>query len=299
MKALSIGSTVPADFSAVVHSAFRSALNLRVINENTLLTLTAADQADLPQGIRIETPPGFLFEKFQAGETAIRKDNLLRLASLTIDLHNAPRWVCDLPALEADLSSPQIFFAWRFAWDALNERQRKHNAEIVAQDLLSNPSTAIQQKMETALLSLLDSTRRLDPVHVDASLHSLIGLGPGLTPAGDDLLVGLCAGLWCSVQYFTERRKFLSGFGDAVMRLSSRTNDISRAYLIHAARGQVSSRLAHLAEAICRPASRDLPAAFHSAAETGHTSGMDAVTGLLFGLEAWSARMDGLARQRS
>jgi len=74
-----------------------------------------------------------------------------------------------------------------------------------------------------------------------------------------------------------------------VIRLSHLTNAISRTYLTHAARGQVSSRLADLAEAICRGENSDrLLAAAESAMQVGHTSGMDAVTGLLIGLVVWS-----------
>lgn len=135
---------------------------------------------------------------------------------------------------------------------------------------------------------LMDATRRLD-LAAEASIKPLIGLGSGLTPSGDDLLLGFLAGLWCGVWNKRERMHFLGNLGDAVIRLSRGTNDISRAYLSHAARGQVSSRLADLAGAICRGENSDrLPALVESAMRIGHTSGMDAVTGLLIGLAAWN-----------
>jgi hypothetical protein len=119
-------------------------------------------------------------------------------------------------------------------------------------------------------------------------LKALIGLGTGLTPSGDDFLVGYLVGLWCTVRDTEERRQFVSNLGKAVIRLSRRTNDISRTYLYHAAHGQVSSRLEALAGAICRAENLEhLLAAAESAMQTGHTSGMDAVTGLLVGLAAW------------
>ena len=66
------------------------------------------------------------------------------------------------------------------------------------------------------------------------------------------------------------------------------TNDISRTYLHHAVRGQVSSRLANLAEAISygEDSERLLDIA-ETVMSVGHTSGMDTVTGLLVGLTAW------------
>ncbi len=85
-----------------------------------------------------------------------------------------------------------------------------------------------------------------------------------------------------------ERSQFVSKLGQVVIHLSGQTNDISRTYLYHAAHGQVSSRLETLARAISRPENPEqlLPVA-KSAMRSGHTSGMDAVTGLLLGLAAW------------
>jgi hypothetical protein len=110
-----------------------------------------------------------------------------------------------------------------------------------------------------------------------------------ITPSGDDLLVGYLAGLWCAVLDNSERAQFVANLGKAVVRLSRRTTDISRAYLYHAARGQVSSRLADLAEAICRGENLErISMTVESAMQVGHTSGMDVVTGLLIGLVIWT-----------
>ena len=73
-----------------------------------------------------------------------------------------------------------------------------------------------------------------------------------------------------------------------MIRLSNGTNDISRTYLYHAANGHISSRLNNLASAICAGLdSQQVSEYAESAMQTGHTSGMDAVSGLLFGLMAW------------
>jgi len=288
LKAISIGDAVPhADFDAAVHSVFRSAVNLSPAKESNLLTLVTSSEADLPQGIRVDTPEDFSFESgaLRAGEPAACRDELLRFGPLTIGLRGARRWKCDLPSLQADLTDPSVATAWQSVWDALNARQVQLNAEIIAQDLLRSDATI---RAGAAMRGLLDATRRTDPA-APASVRPLIGLGSGLTPSGDDLLVGYLAGLWCAVRNSRERTQFVTGLGETVIRLSHLTNAISRTYLTHAARGQVSSRLADLAEAICRGENSDrLLTAAESAMQVGHTSGMDAVTGLLIGLVVWS-----------
>lgn len=293
LKAISIGYAVPhTDFDATVHSVFRPAVNLRPAKEGLLLTLVASGEADLPQGIRLDSPEGFSFERLHEGDKVTCRDNFLEFenSSLMIELHEAKRWKCDLPALGTGMANPAAAAAWKVAWEFLNERQKRLEAEIVAEALFHPDESAqspVSRRAGKAVSALLEATRRVDLDH-PPMLDTLIGLGSGLTPSGDDLLVGYLAGLWCTVQNGRERVQYVSRLGEAVIRLSRQTNDISRTYLYHASHGQVSSRLSHLAEMICRGENSDLIlTGVESAMRVGSTSGMDAVTGLLIGLSAW------------
>ncbi|HLO31133.1 MAG TPA: DUF2877 domain-containing protein [Anaerolineales bacterium] len=293
LPAISMGCAVPeVDFAASVHSVFQSALNLRVNGGRRLLTLLASGESDLPQGIRLDTPAGFSFEGLQTGERALCRESILSFenSSLTVQLRGARRWKCDLPALAIDPSNPSVSAAWRCVWEALNKRQKLSESEIVAEDLfrLGEPAQAgVARKVGGALRELIASTRRYE-LATSSAVGTLIGLGSGLTPSGDDLLVGYVGGLWCSVRHSSERLQFISSLGKRIIRLSRKTNDISRTYLYHAVRGQVSSRLADLAEAICHGEDRGrLLDIAEAAMKIGHTSGMDAVNGMLLGLAAW------------
>lgn len=291
LRAISLGYAVPdTNFDAVVHSVFQSALNLRLPGENHLLTLVASDEGDLPQGIRLNVPEGLSFESFQVGEPAVCRDGILHFEKnfLTIQLSGARRWKCDLPALKFDPANPAVSAAWNFVWETLNERQRLSESEIVAEELFHKSARAgVPRKAGEAVRELLHATRRHD---LNASaVEALIGLGSGLTPSGDDLLVGYMAGLWCTGQDKNERMQFLGSLGETITGFSSKTNDISRTYLYHAAQGQVSSWLSNLAEVICRGENPGhLSEITEAAMSIGHTSGMDAVTGLLIGLAAWN-----------
>lgn len=297
-KAISLGYAIPhVDFNAVVHSVFRSAINFRLNNSDHLLTLLTSSQADLPQGIRVDVPDDFSFEIFHTCELVTCQNGILRLGSLMVELRDAQRWKCDLPALQADLTNPAVSSSWQRVWQILNQRQIQLNAEIVAQNLfrLDEGAAGVPRKAGEAMRKLFDATQRFDLTDVSA-IRALIGLGSGLTPSGDDLLLGYLAGLWCSVADQDERARFISNLGDVVNRLSHRTNDISRTYLYHAARGQVSSRLSELAEAICRGENSErLLELLDSATQAGHTSGMDTISGLLIGLAVWDIRAVGFS----
>ena len=288
LEAICLGYAVPrGGFEAEVHSAFTSAANLRLARGSRLLTLVAVEQADLPQGIRLNTPQGFSFEGLCSGERFTCRGGLLRCerASLIIDLRPAGRWKCDLPALAANMNDPVTSAAWQSVERMLDERRARARIGLPAAQV------AAARRMDECVSDLVSATRRYDLAAVGA-VAELIGLGSGLTPAGDDFLVGYLAGLWCAVRGRGERIKFLSGLGKAIVRLSLRTNDISRTYLTHAARGQVSSRLENLARAVCLgERSNRLLEAANAALDVGHTSGMEAVTGLLLGLSAWDGEL--------
>jgi hypothetical protein len=190
------------------------------------------------------------------------------------------------------LTNPAVESAWKAVWQALNQRQRNNGADIVADDLVgridNSPYTGVSQKVAKAAPALLQSTQQFDLTAAASPIRELIGLGSGLTPAGDDLLAGYLTGLWCTTFGKSEREEFVSGLSRKIIRLARRTNDISRTYLSHAAHGQVSSRIAALAEAISQGESdKRLLDIAENAMRVGHTSGMDAVTGLLLGLAAW------------
>jgi hypothetical protein len=297
LRAISMGDAVPdKNFDASVHSVFKSALNLRLNGEHGLLTLITSGEGDLPQGIRVELHEDFSFEKIEVGESAVYRDGLVHFenSSLTVQLSGARRWKCDLPALEFDITNPAVSDAWSFVWDALNKRQRLKESEIVAEDLFGFDVAAragISRRVGEAMRNLLHATRRYELTDASA-VNSLIGLGPGLTPSGDDLLVGYMAGLWCTMRGSSERAQLITSLGETISRLSQNTNDISRTYLTHAVRGQVSSRLANLAEAISRGANPEhLLEIAEAAMKIGHTSGMETVTGLLVGLAAWEGHL--------
>jgi hypothetical protein len=294
LKAISLGIAVPLrDFDSCVHSVFPEAANLQVGKRRRLLTLVTADCADLPQGIRLETPPGFSFDKeLHPGQSLICRGAILRDVHglFSLEMRKARRWKCKLPDLGGKEIPSAVAEAWTSAWGLLDARQRSTGVEIRAAELFRADFTgqsAVARKMGTLVRELVNAARRFDPL-VDATVAGLIGLGSGLTPSGDDFLVGFLAGMQCTVGNNANRALFLAHLGKTVIRISRQTNDISHTYLFHATSGQVSSRLATLAEAIARGESSDhlLPVA-EDAMCVGHSSGMDTVTGLLVGLSAW------------
>jgi hypothetical protein len=117
-----------------------------------------------------------------------------------------------------------------------------------------------------------------------SSAVALIGLGIGLTPSGDDFLVGLLAGLEAS------DHPMRGALAAAIARQArGRTTEFSAALLEHACRGEFSQRLHDVLIAI---AAGDVAALRHAIARAmayGATSGADTLAGLFCALEVTRA----------
>lgn len=111
----------------------------------------------------------------------------------------------------------------------------------------------------------------------------LLGLGPGLTPAGDDLLAGLL--IACSK---LGERHVARRLGDALLYAApERTTCISLAHLTAAAAGYGAAPLHDLLDGLVRSERAEMDRALDAAAKIGHSSGFDAVGGIILALRAW------------
>jgi len=298
-QALSVGIQVPPHpFSGTVHSVFRQACNVS-LKPGRLLTLLPCQKGNVPHGIRLDTSSHFAFpHTLRVGQSAACRGGILRIdgAGCSVDLRPARPWHIDLKGLRIDLGRPTQAQSWVVAW---SELKLHHNKSGISENLgtffLSErrPATPavseilLQQGAHT-IPSLLQATSRLQLGDAMISAKPLIGLGYGLTPSGDDFLVGYMAGLWCTAGANPSRMQFLMALGSELSQVSQHTNEISCTYLRSAAKGHVSEALAKLAQQLNQANDMSsVRAATQAALQVGHTSGSDGVLGLLLGCLAW------------
>ena len=269
-------------FGGVVHSVFRRACNVRADDDGRLLALLPAEAGNVPHGVRLDVPPGFAFvDHLAVGQPAACRAGVLRFtgARISVDLGGARPWRVDDSSPPADLGRPEVAAAWEVAW-----RRLPHDAGRRADD-----AGLLARAAERHGLELAAAARRLRLEEAGAAVGRLVGCGPGLTPAGDDLLVGCLAGLWSTAGADPARCGFLRGLAAAVARAAPATTDISRSYLDAAAQGEFAEAIAVLARCIGDGAAAgEVERATADALRVGHTSGADGVGGLLLGLAAWS-----------
>ena len=110
----------------------------------------------------------------------------------------------------------------------------------------------------------------------------LLGLGPGLTPSGDDFLGGLLIALRLLNRGALSARLW-TGLEAAAAR---RSLDLSVAHLSAAAAGQGSAALHAALNALVTGRADDLPTELERIEEIGHTSGWDALAGAVTALRS-------------
>lgn len=131
---------------------------------------------------------------------------------------------------------------------------------------------------------------QIAPVPASA-VATLVGLGPGLTPSGDDVLGGMLLGL-----HALARRPAADALAGAIGAVADTTNRISRAHLAAAARGTGAEPLMELTAAMLADTMRPdimwqdtmltdeqestMAALVRQVSSIGHSSGWDALLGL-------------------
>jgi hypothetical protein len=122
---------------------------------------------------------------------------------------------------------------------------------------------------------LYDGIKSRDIYLVTQASQKLAGLGPGLTPAGDDLLLGVIYGIWAlfSEKESTELTRLIAE--NAIPR----THALSAAWLKASANGEAAETWHTLFDALIKEDVGKFEQAALRILPSGHTSGADALGG--------------------
>ncbi|MBI4610153.1 MAG: DUF2877 domain-containing protein [Candidatus Rokubacteria bacterium] len=277
--------------AAIVHSAFRRVANLR-LDSGDLLSLSAPEVALAPNAIALDLEPGLTLEALavERGRPATLSSGALRIPGigLEVTLAGAVGW------------EPRPRMA-RVSRGELAVRQREARgvaiADGVAESLLpllwlrdargsaepGRPAVAAG----VAAARLGDGAARSDADAVSDGAAGLAGLGPGLTPSGDDLLAGFAAA-WRLAGEATQLpdRKIARTATAILSGASGRTSELGGAWLAHAVEGEVAEPMGEFFTALAAAGADGLAPAVRRVLALGATSGTDWLVGALLGIEA-------------
>lgn len=242
-------------FSGYVASRFERVCNL-VDDEGCVIALTLPVVGNGPFSIVVDAAAG-RFMELRPDQRAYVDAECIVVGDWHILLSNAYVWDSTLPENGQLQLTPGIAAILRpyAQWPV---RAVDTPAAAAMTRLLTRGARALSEALE----------QRSD---LAAAARQLVGLGHGLTPAGDDYLVGVVAALW------------LLGDRDraAIIARSAapHTTTLSIAFLTAAAQGQFVEPWHQMARALARQNELECGAAAHHIAEIGASSGRDALAG--------------------
>lgn len=150
----------------------------------------------------------------------------------------------------------------------------------------AEPPIGLSLLLRTAWLALRDLLATWPGASPEAALR-LVGLGPGQTPAGDDLLSGLLV----AALRIGNRDGPTHAFAALLVETArGRTTDLGYARVRYAAEAELDERSELTLAALIGGDQSSLEAAVRDLLAYGHSSGLDTLVGLLLGCWAMGAR---------
>ncbi|MDP4127211.1 MAG: DUF2877 domain-containing protein, partial [Bacillota bacterium] len=155
---------------------------------------------------------------------------------------------------------------------------------------LTDPVTYLAGQAINKLLPALQTT---DLTSIKDAASSLIGLGPGLTPSGDDYLAGLLLSLAAAAKLLPESFKLVRDnlSNTVIEQASGLTNDLSYQMLLFAAKGTGSELMENMVLALfcATQTNNTLIQAAMDLSGVGASSGFDQLLGIMSGASLYSA----------
>ncbi|MDQ3247612.1 MAG: DUF2877 domain-containing protein [Chloroflexota bacterium] len=218
--------------------------------------------------------PAAMLANFHTGEPITYKSGMLITAAHYLDFDQAAQWNPHLPACTFPLSAPILALL-------ATASAAYPTSPLFA---LTNVQNYLQRRAAQGLQSLTVGLQSGNLNRIAEGATDLAGLGSGLTPAGDDFLVGWLAALFIqpAPKPFGIDR---AAIGAQVEAAAGATTRLSAAWLQCAARGQFGAAWHALAHALDIGERGLIQQTATHILSTGATSGVDAFGGLLRGLE--------------
>ena len=261
-----------------VHSVFARVVNV-IVPDGTLFTLASREVDDAPDTLVVDLRT-FDGSGVAIGAPVAARDGVLAVGRrLAIGFDGARRWVPLLPwypaqdaPLRRNLDALREHAAGFDSWPDGDAPPQSSAVAIAATARLAQYTTALGRALE-----------RGDLETAQVQGEALVGLGQGLTPSGDDVLVGLFAVLHLPGGPCEPLRDL----GRQILaRAAHRTHAISLCALRAAAEGRVRARIIALLSALIAGEREAMLAALRAVLAIGSTSGRDIVAGIVLGFEA-------------
>lgn len=223
-------------------------------------------------------PPVCFTEVIGPTDTGECWGDVLTIGGLSIDLRQAAGWNPCPPWDDLQADTRHLRRCLPLIRDVLQKLAPTDSLAALVVDL-PPPQSALAQEMirvtGTASQQFIAGLQRGDEKVCLAVVDRLAGLGGGLTPSGDDWLVGCALAVHAGLPYVEETMQ------QALLMAATKTSPLSAAYLRAAARGECHLSWHRLFAGVLADDDKAVAAAARTLARQGHTSGADALAGFV------------------
>ena len=266
----------------IVHSVFDHACNIQ-LEENNLVTLISPKLPNYPAAIKLDIAENRMIRSigFKTGMKSVINKDEIKMPEICISIKLSGAKVWD--------SSP-LFLRSNISEEMLNKNIEKiRDLTLKCGEIEGVASILDGNKVDNNYKNfIINPVKRLakgisnfDYKEITEASKRLIGLGPGLTPAADDFLLGILASLYYMGYYFgnhLENLKKIAGF--IIYDLPGRTTFISEIMLRNGMKARFSEPIRDLMLAVIHNTSVQDKCV--NLLSIGGTSGSDCAAGIVF-----------------
>ena len=264
-------------FSGYVHSVYHKAVNITCNTTGEMLTLLCNQMDNGPNSLIVDLRS---FENLgiEAHDwVRIKEDYLLIASRLNVQLPHSGLWRCDLPSFpdQTQMLKANLKVATEYM-----KHYGKHSGMLRLCTTRGDIESTLTKMLDARVKGLLDAVAKGNSVNAFYYASRLVGLGYGLTPSGDDFLVGLFTVMNMPNSPLQSFSKWCKQIVDAAY---SFTNEISYATLIKAASGMVRESIVRFVMALIEEYPQQMVKSLDRVLKIGSTSGTDIALGITSG----------------
>ncbi|MCX7781354.1 MAG: DUF2877 domain-containing protein [Negativicutes bacterium] len=270
-------------FSGTVHSVFRQTVNIYGMDGN-LYSLVAEKLDNAPNTLRIAGFFGdFTCLDIAPGTVVLLESGALIAGTIAVYIHAAKRWRENLPAFPTAAGLARLEQNLHVLRQTVRTEGKPGGLRGLIDAEHCSANDVFSRVLSERSRNLLGALAQRDFSRAEAAGRSLLGLGGGQTPSGDDFCTGLIAVMHLPGGPFDDNfRRFGSYLAAEARQL---TTAISQAMLARAAEGRVREKLVNLLRSAVQGDTAGTAHAARQVLAIGSLSGADLATGIMSGLE--------------
>ncbi|MFD2116683.1 DUF2877 domain-containing protein [Paenibacillus yanchengensis] len=268
-----------SDFYGEVHSLFKRTMNIRCLDSGVLYTVACRDLDNAPNTLIADFTNIHVFDIKLNMRVSSSMHRLYIDDRMVLSVELTEQWVCKLPQFPVNYSKlkKNISVMKKYMHEFGQQGKRKRTEQL--DHSFEKEVARLLQERSVVFVHELYAGREEKAVN---AAQRLLGLGPGLTPSGDDFLVGFFGVIHLPGgplhSHTTLCCKILN-------QAAQYTNEISLAALQQAANGRVRECIVTLIDDLAYGTSEQVLTSLFDVLRIGSSSGMDIAMGIYSGMQ--------------